>query len=125
MFGTANQLLAAVALAVATSAIVNAGKFRYMWVTLVPMLFVLTTTLVAGWENIFDNFSPLLNNPNTSLQGYINIILTVIMMVSAMIIFVESLRRWYSVIVKGEYHVNGKLVHEGDKNFVPPEYGCC
>ena len=47
MFGTANQLLAGVALAVATSAIINAGKVRYAWVTLVPMLFVSTTTLIA------------------------------------------------------------------------------
>jgi carbon starvation protein len=48
MFGTANQLLAAVALAVATSAIINAGKVRYAWVTLLPMLFVATTTLTPG-----------------------------------------------------------------------------
>ena len=50
MFGTANQLLAGVALAVASSAIINAGKVRYVWVTLIPMLFVTITTLVAGWE---------------------------------------------------------------------------
>jgi len=37
MFGTANQLLAAVALMVATTALINAGRVRYIWVTVPPM----------------------------------------------------------------------------------------
>ncbi|HJT23536.1 MAG TPA: carbon starvation protein A, partial [bacterium] len=52
MFGTANQLLAAVALAVATSAIINSGRAKYAWVTFIPMLFVAVTTLSACWLNI-------------------------------------------------------------------------
>ena len=105
MFGTANQLLAGVALAVASSAIINAGKVKYVWVTLAPMLFVSTTTLIAGWENIFDNFLPLTHNPKTELQGYINSILTAIMMVCAVIILFEAFRRWYKVLVKKEFMI--------------------
>jgi carbon starvation protein len=124
MFGTANQLLAAVALAVATSAIINAGKVRYVWVTLLPMLFVATTTLTAAWMNIFDNFLPLTRSPATATQGYVNSILTVIMMLCAVIVLVEAFKRWYRVLVKGEYSIGGKLVHASDSNFSPPEYGC-
>jgi hypothetical protein len=80
MFGTANQLLAAVALAVATSAIINAGKERYAWVTLLPMLFVAATTLSACWLNITDNFWPMTANPQTAVQGYINSVLTAVIM---------------------------------------------
>ncbi len=125
MFGTANQLLAAVALAVATSAIINAGKTRYVWVTLLPMLFVATTTLTAGWLNVSDNFFPLTKNSATATQGYVNSILTIIMMICAVIILVESFRRWYKVLVKKEYVVGGQVVDATDSKFSPPEYGCC
>jgi carbon starvation protein len=125
MFGTANQLLAAVALSVSTSAIINAGKERYAWVTLLPMLFVAATTLTAGWLNITDNFWPLTANPSTATQGYVNSILTVIMMVCAIVVLVEAGRRWYRVLVKGEYLVDGQVVTSSDGNFTPPNFGCC
>jgi carbon starvation protein len=124
MFGTANQLLAGVALAVASSAIINAGKVRYVWVTVVPMLFVSTTTLVAGWLNIVDNFLPLTANPETAAQGYVNSTLTVIVMICAVVILVESFRRWYRVLIKGRYSISGQVVYVADKDFTPPEYGC-
>ena len=125
MFGTANQLLAAVALAIATSAIINAGKERYAWVTLIPMLFVAITTLTAGYLNITDNFWPMTHDPATVLQGYINSILTVIMMICAVVVLEEAGRRWYRVLVKGEYLVHGQVVSSSDERFNPPTYGCC
>lgn len=125
MFGTANQLLAGVALAVASTAIINAGKQRYVWVTLIPMLFVSITTLTAGWMNITDNFWPLTTDPQTATQGYVNSILTAIMMVCAVIILFESFRRWYRVLVRKEYSVAGNLIPATEGNFTPPMYGCC
>jgi carbon starvation protein len=125
MFGTANQLLAAVALSVATSAIINAGKERYAWVTLAPMLFVATTTLSAGFLNITDNFWPLTEDPATVVQGYVNVLLTAVMMVCAVVVLVEAGRRWYRVLVKGEYLVAGQVVSAADGKFIPPTYGCC
>ena len=125
MFGTANQLLAAVALAVATTAIINAGKVRYVWVTLIPMVFVAVTTLTACWMNIFDNFLPLTVDPATRKFGYINTILTIIIMVCAIIILVEAFRRWYKVLVRKEFIVAGEVVYATDKKFSPPDFGCC
>jgi carbon starvation protein len=49
MFGVANQLLAVVALCLVTTLLVNSGRGRYAWVTLLPMCFVTTTTLSAGY----------------------------------------------------------------------------
>jgi carbon starvation protein len=48
MFGIANQLLAVVALALVTTLLINSGRGRYAWVTLLPMLFVISTTMTAG-----------------------------------------------------------------------------
>jgi carbon starvation protein len=123
MFGTANQLLSAVALAVATSAIINAGKVRYAWVTLVPLIFVSVTTLTACWLNITDNFMPLLNDPTTATQGYIDSGMTVVIMGCAVIVLFEAARRWYRVLVKREIIIEGKLATAGA--IAPPDYGCC
>ena len=94
MFGIANQLLAAVALCVATTVIINMGKARYCWVTIAPLSFVATTTLVAGWDSIRDIFWPQAQNPLTATQGYVNTSLTVLIMTAAVIVLVDSVRRW-------------------------------
>ena len=97
MFGIANQLLAAVALCVATTILINSGKAKYAWVTLLPLSFVATTTLVAGWESITDIFWPLSQRPDTATRGYINTFLTATIMVAAVIILVDSIRRWFGL----------------------------
>src|SRR5437588_1156407 len=94
MFGIANQLLAAVALCVATTIIINSGKAKYSWVTIAPLSFVATTTLVAGWQSITDIFWPLAQKSETAAQGYVNTSLTPILMAASVIILVDSIRRW-------------------------------
>jgi carbon starvation protein len=94
MFGIANQLLAAVALCVATTVIINLGRARYSWVTIVPLSFVATTTMVAGYQSIRDIFWPQTANPATTTQGYINTSLTALIMTAAVIVLVDSIRKW-------------------------------
>jgi carbon starvation protein len=48
MFGIANQMLAVMALAIASAALVHMKKTRYLWVTLLPMCFVVATTCTAA-----------------------------------------------------------------------------
>jgi carbon starvation protein len=100
MFGIANQLLAAVALAVATTIVINIGKARYAWVTLVPLAFVSVTTLTAGVLSVRDIFWPLAvhANPAHHFSGYLNTTLTIIMMVSVVVILVSAVWRWVQVL---------------------------
>ena len=94
MFGIANQLLAAVALCVASTIVINAGNAKYSWVTIIPLSFVGSTTLVAGYESIRDIFWPLTQKPETAIQGYIDTSLTALIMTAAVIILIDSVRRW-------------------------------
>jgi carbon starvation protein len=100
LFGVANQLLASVALAVGTTLLINNGRAKVAWVTIVPLAFLSVTTLTAGYMSIRDNFWPLTTSdvPATYIQGYVDSIAMAIMLVCAVIIFAASLRRWMLVL---------------------------
>ena len=53
LFGIANQMLAGIALCVATTIIVKGGKLRYAWVTGVPLVWLLIVTTTAAWQKLF------------------------------------------------------------------------
>jgi carbon starvation protein len=100
MFGIANQLLAGIALCVGTTLIVNLGRARLAWVTLLPLSFVSATTLTAGYQSITDNFMPLARStdPSVSFQGQLNVVLTIIMMTCMIIILFDSILKWRKVL---------------------------
>ena len=53
IFGVANQLLAVIALALGTTVLLKMGRKRYLWVTLVPLAWLLAVTMTAGVMLIF------------------------------------------------------------------------
>jgi carbon starvation protein len=55
LFGVGNQMLAGIALLLCTSVLVKMKRERYVWVTLVPTVWLLITTLTAGVEKIFSS----------------------------------------------------------------------
>jgi carbon starvation protein len=94
MFGTANQLLACIALTIGTSFIINRGRIKYAWVTIIPMIFVGVTTLTAGILNIKNIYLPQIRVPATSIPGLINLVLTGCIIVSVIIIVSNAVPKW-------------------------------
>ncbi|MBI1830029.1 MAG: carbon starvation protein A [Planctomycetes bacterium] len=92
MFGIANQLLAVLALCLVTTLLINSGRAKYAWVTLVPMIFVTSTTMSAGVIMV-RNFLAM-----GSLTGILNLSLTVFVMASVAFIIVWALARWIGVL---------------------------
>jgi len=52
LFGIANQMLAAIALCVATGIFIKSGKLQYVWVTGLPLVWLVTITSTAAWQKI-------------------------------------------------------------------------
>jgi carbon starvation protein len=101
LFGVGNQLLATIALAVATTFLVNMGKAKYAWITVVPMVFVGVTTLTAGVLSIKDIFWPLTAQPGSRVQGYVDSTLMAIFVVGVVLVVIGAARRCWATLHGG------------------------
>ncbi len=98
MFGIANQLLAVVALCVVTSIIINSGRARYAWVSLLPLAFVTTTTTTAGFQLVARFYNDAFGAaavPADRFKWGLNWVLTIVMLALVWLILVLSARRWW------------------------------
>jgi carbon starvation protein len=118
LFGISNQLLAAVALCVGTTLIIKAGKARYAWVTLLPLVWLLVVTLTAGWQKVFaadprlgflsharliaERIATGVQDPSTGARMIFNdrldAALAGIFMVTVLLLVVASAREWMLVV---------------------------
>ena len=98
LFGTGNQLLATIALAVGTAFLVNMGKAKYAWITVAPMLFVGTTTLTGGVLSIKNIFWPLTKKPGFVFQGYLDSTLMVIFITGVVLVLLNVARRCWQTL---------------------------
>lgn len=110
MFGVANQVLAVLALALVTTWLVNAGRGRYAAVTVVPMLFVMTTTLTAAgrlvagpFAGMIDRGRGLIEKGDTAagqklvLTGWLNAGLTAFVVACVCVLVLWAAARWAAV----------------------------
>jgi carbon starvation protein len=95
LFGTANQLLSGIALVIGTSYIINSGKAKYAWVTMIPMAFILVVTFTAGIENITGIYIPQLYQEGKMVTGIISLFLTSVIMVCLAVILWDVVPPWY------------------------------
>lgn len=86
LFGTANQLLGAMTLAIGTTLLVHMGKRRYAWVTAIPLAFMTVTTVSAGILNIVQNYLPKGN--------YLLAVLSAIIVILVAALLATSVQTW-------------------------------
>ncbi len=95
MFGIANQLLACVALCVGDhDPRSTPARARYAWTTILPLCFISVTTLTAGWMSITGNFLPLTRDPARATQGWVDTLLTAVLMLAVVVVLISSVRSW-------------------------------
>ena len=121
LFGISNQLLAAVALVVATTVLLKMGRMRWIWVTLAPMAWLIIVTMTASYQKIFDA------NPRIGFLSYANALaaqiaagkipaakladtqrlifnqrldagVTAVLALMVMVLIVEALVQWYAIL---------------------------
>ena len=113
LFGISNQLLAAVAFCVATTILIKMHGAKYMWVTCVPLAWLVIVCFAAGWQKIFDA-SPALGflaqadalakgpqGPATAtliFNARLDAGVTAVFLVLVAIILFDSLRVWAGIL---------------------------
>jgi carbon starvation protein len=113
LFGIANQLLATVALCVATTIIIKMHRAKYSLVTLVPLAWLLTVTFSASWHKVLDP-SPrigflaqaraLAAGPASSatsrliFNNRLDAAVTATLVIMVSLVVVESVRVWVGIL---------------------------
>jgi carbon starvation protein len=134
LFGISNQLLATVALCVATTIIIKMHRAKYAAVTLVPLAWLVAVTFTASWQKMFDSnprvgflaqARALATGPATSVTGRLifnnrlDAAVTGVLVVMVTLVLVESGRQWWGILsgtreapVKEAPFVRTRLVEE-------------
>src|SRR5579862_1689872 len=113
LFGIANQLLATVALCVATTIIIKMHRARYAAITLAPLVWLVAVTFTASWHKILDpnpkigflaQAHALAAAPATSatarliFNNRLDAAVTAMLVVMVALVLFESLRQWIGIL---------------------------
>ena len=124
MFGAANQLLGMLALCIATTVLIKMNKKAYLWVTVIPMVFVGVITLAGCYELLVIFINRALSTEGSqSLTMAINASLVGLVAMLALIVLTDSARKWYGYLIHKQ-PLNSTEVIEGE-GIQLPAGRCC
>jgi carbon starvation protein len=95
LFGTANQLMAAIALTTMTTWLVNHGRAAYAWITALPAAFVLVTTITAAVLSTVNVYWPMTHRPGSEAQGWVQVALMSSFLIGSLVIIVSTSLRCF------------------------------
>jgi carbon starvation protein len=90
LFGVNNQLLACMALAIGTTIIIKTERVKYVWVTLLPLLFLSVTAVDAAYQNIVINYLPK--------HDMVSAVISVVMLVLVVLVIIDAIRNWVKIL---------------------------
>jgi carbon starvation protein len=125
LFGISNQLLAAVALVVATTILLKMGRLRWIWVTLLPMIWLVVITMTASYQKIFSanpriGFLAFANALTAQIaagkipaakvgemhrvifNNRLDAVVTAVLAGMVVVLIVEAVVQWYAILSKAK-----------------------
>jgi carbon starvation protein len=109
IFGVANQLLAVIALALGTTVLIKMGRVRHIWVTLLPLSWLLAVTMTAGWIKIFSSDPRLgflsgaaaATSPRQVFNAHVDAAVTAVFLVLVAVVVLANARVWRTLLAGG------------------------
>ncbi|MGH7619103.1 MAG: carbon starvation CstA family protein, partial [Gemmatimonadaceae bacterium] len=138
LFGISNQLLATVALCVATTVFIKMGKAKYSYITLMPLVWLTIVCMTAGWQKMFDPdprlgflahahviegqiasgalpaaIKTVSDAHRMIFNDYLDAAVAAFFMISVIVILADSFREWYSVLGGRKSVVSSEVPFDG------------
>lgn len=98
LFGIANQMLAGMALMLCAVVLMKMKRERYVWVALLPAIWLFVCTMTAGWQKVFSDKTGFLaaarnaHTPHDAFNNYVNGTLTAFFMIVVVILAFFSIK---------------------------------
>ena len=125
LFGISNQLLAAVALVVATTILLKMGRSRWIWVTLLPTAWLVVITMTASYQKLFSDdprigflsfadalaaqiaagkipAAKMVETQRVIFNQRLDAAVTAVLALMILVLLVEAMLQWHAILGRGK-----------------------